>query len=339
MSWVGTSSKRSKMRNLFKTVLCCCFTFGIILFSSGDLSAQVVSPSLDPTENVIMPAASGWRRVASAGVEYLEGDGSRKNDISSIYDLNSSGLAGNIAFNLGNFYFEGSYNSTTINTTPDPSDDSVNLETTDSRVSFVLFGDDFVSIGLGGHSRTTEDFIPTFAGHLTSDRSGMIGSISVAMGESFKIGGAVERIKETSSHKVDNNWVDTTFGLSAEFGSTSGILIRMEASSTSSAKSNKVASGGLFKNNHPEVAITRGNLDIMFSGLLFAFENITKSYSVESSDFSATENQMGVLWVPPDGLILGFYFINQSKEKTAPNTSAEYTQANSAFSIKLGQVF
>ncbi|MCP4298287.1 MAG: hypothetical protein GY786_22095 [Proteobacteria bacterium] len=309
------------------------------MLSSGDLHAQVVSPSLDPTENVIIPAASGWRRSASVGIEYLEGDGTRKNDFSTIYDLHSSGLAGNIAFNLSKFYFEGSYNSTTTNTTPDPSDDSINLETTENLVSLVLFGNDFFLIGMGSHSRTTEDFIPTIADHLKSERSGMIGSISVAIGESFKVGGAVERIKETSSHKVDNNWLDTTFGLSAEFGSPGGVLIRMEASSTSSAKSNKEASAELLSNNHPEVAIIRTNLEIMFSGLLFAYENITKSYSVESSDFLANENQMGVLWVPPDGLVLGFYFANQSKEKTGANKSAEYTQANSAFSIKLGQVF
>ncbi|PCI30754.1 MAG: hypothetical protein COB67_00975 [SAR324 cluster bacterium] len=309
--------------------------FWLLLLCLGTTNGygQVVSPSLDPTQNVIMPAASGWRKIASIGVEYLEQSGVREQNQANIYDFDATGYSADIAFNISNFFFEGSVKSlSTATKQPLNNQGTVNLESTEVRGNFVLFGDDFVSIGLGIHSTVTKDYISSTLQELDTTRTGTIGSLSIAMGDYLKVGGAVERVKEASSHKVDNNWTELTAALALNAGEVGKVQFRMEFSLTTAPESEKQATLNQLANEQPGTLTTRGDIEIMFSGLLFAYRTRSIEFTEQNQDVKKIRNQMGVLWVPPSGLVLGFYF-------TSDSIVREYEDTFTDFSVRLGHVF
>ena len=79
----------------------------------------------------------------------------------------------------------------------------------------------------------------------------------------------------------------------------------------------------------------------MFSGLLFSGNLIEKSSDITYTDSvtNVVNNQvkeslskMGVLWIPDNGLILGFYFITNTLDR-------EFNDTKSEFMTKIGYVF
>lgn len=311
----------------------------ILLFGASDLGfTQVITPSLDPTEPVIMPSATGWREQASAGVGYHEKSGTREQEKTLLYDYNVAGYSADLAFHFGNLYMEGHYGATTYSTKQDISSDygQVPLKRSDARGSFVLSGDNFVTIGLGVHSQELEDYY-TFQDPsdtpVKRSRLGTLGSISVILGEHFAIGAGVERVKESSNYLVNNNWTEFTGAVGIRSGSSGKIRFRLEYSFTNSPKATKSANGDLQANTHNKRTIQRGYGEIMFTGLLFSVKTQTDTIFEENDEeVKESKAQAGVLWIPPGGLALGFYFTTETSTGTYDDTFNE-------FSIRAGYVF
>ena len=125
------------------------------------------------------------------------------------------------------------------------------------------------------------------------------------------------------------------------FGSPGATQFRAEYSYASSPKAESDAQGDLLSSIHHETIVSRFSGDLLMKGLLFSGKSIqTKQLLAEPYDhvgekFSekvTTNTEGGVLWIPQEGLVLGFYF-------AAESTSYFYEDEHTEFRINLAYIF
>ena len=301
---------------------------------------QVVTPSIDPTQSILMPSAGGWREKPAAGVGYHEGSGTRDLDGQQIYQFDISGMDGNLAFTIGNVFIEMHGSQSTTNVQLDQYyDGRFNLQSNDARLNIALAGNDFVTIGLGVRSTESTDFIDANYNSETSTAVRTIGSISVKTLDMFYFGLGFERVKEENSFAVDLTWNNLIGGTAVHLGQPGGTQFKAEYSLAHSESQENSLSGSLAENNHPQTRISRMSAELMFSGLLFAFMSEEKNIDVDIIENSQTikeikrvNNRGGVLWIPENGLSIGFYFLTE-------NNTASYEDSISSFMVKLAYIF
>ncbi|MCP4757560.1 MAG: hypothetical protein GY866_42420 [Proteobacteria bacterium] len=325
-----------------KTVLKVCFILALGSGFSANAIGQIVTPSLDPTEPVLMPSASGWRESMSVGVKYLERSGNRKLDGSQVYQLDSAGYGINTSLNFSNFFLDAYYGTDTTDVQGDPTNDGpVNLDSNDSRLNFSLAGDGFVTIGLGGRVIQSTDFADASNDSVKATETRTIGSISIKTFDMFFIGLGYERVKESGDYAVNLNWNNMNGGVAMKLGDPGGVRLRLEYSLAFSSKVENDAQGDRVGNVHPKTSVSYMAGELMFSGLLFAVKGEETKMEVDLSDYNGgegidevkiTKSQAGVLWIPGNGLTLGFYFVTDQ-------TTANYIDKTSEFRIHLGYLF
>lgn len=316
----------------------------IILCASPFAIAQVVTPSFDPTQSVIMPSASGWRDTSVASFTYREGSGSRSLNSSQIYQFDASGYEAGFAYRTGNFFLEGSYaNLNTSRTGTVAYDGQINYEKGANQLNLTLVGNDFVTIGLGTGSDTSLDYFDATDDSVSTTQSKTIGSISVKPTDKFYVGLGFERVKETLSNGESVNWNNVLAGVAVELGTVGATQFRAEYALASSSREvnynpDNLSDPGI----HPATSTSYYSLEVMFSGLLFTFSGETKTIDLgesknENGVTVSSEKEFtrktGVLWIPAQGgLSLGFYFIDYGR-------SASYSDDNSLFQINIGYLF
>lgn len=298
--------------------------------------AQVATPSLDPSEFVSMPAASGWRETTTASISYKEGNGTRTLQDQQIYQFDTSGVAGNLAFQSDNFFMEINLDQNTTSVKLEKYyNGQINLSKDDARLHLALIGDDFVSIGLGGRSVTTKDYIDATHDSESTTRISTIGAISVKAMDVFYFGLGFERIKEESTYASNITWNNIVSGVAIKLGDLGGTRFRFEYDLEFSSEVEVDAQGDLESSRHPKTSVSTAIAEIMFNGLLFSAKNKEAVIDIDHSDVSEvkkTTTQGGVLWKPEQGLSLGFYFITYK-------TVSFYVDDNSLFQINLGYIF
>lgn len=319
-----------------KTIL---FLIILLIWANHGFS-QVVTPSMDPTQSIVMPSAAGWREKPAVGVGYHEGSGVRKLESEQIYQFEISGIDTNLAFKAGNVFTEVYGSQTTTSVKLDRYyDGQINLQSSDGRLSIALAGNDIVTIGLGVRSTESKNHIDATDDSEIIRAVRTIGSISVKPLDMFLFGLGFERVKEDSSYAVDLTWNNIIGGAAMQLGQTGSTQFRVEYSVAFSDSQENALTGDQAENYHPKTTISRISTELMFSGLLFSFSSVENKKDVNITQNGETieeikeiNNQGGVLWIPQMGLSIGFYFL------TDTNT-ASYDDSIGSFKVKLAYIF
>jgi hypothetical protein len=316
------------------------FGLGVMVFLVNPGFSQVITPSMDPTQSVLMPSAAGWREKPAAGFGYLEGSGTRDLHGEQIYQFDDSGMDGNLAFKAGNVFVEmyAAQKTTTVKYSI-AYQGHMNFQSDDGRLNIALAGNDFVTIGLGARSTDSLDFIDAVYDSESTSALRTIGSISVKTMDMFYLGLGFERVKEQSSYAVDLTWNNLISGVAMHLGQSGGTQFRVEYSLALSESEENGLNGGEQESYHPATNISRLSAEMMFSGLLFSVvsEDIKMEVDMMENgesikEISMTNTQGGVLWIPDNGLSIGFYFLANSAE-------ASYSDSKSAFKVKVAYIF
>jgi hypothetical protein len=292
--------------------------------SSVPLSAQMVTASFDPTQAVFLPAAAGWRENAVAGFAYSEANGNRIVDDKEVYKFNRSGIRANVHGKFSNISVEAAIEQQKTDVKGEYLVDGwINLDRDSGRLLIAMSGNDFVSVGLGGHTNSHTDYYDASHDSESTDQTDVLGSISVKVMDMFYLGGGFGRIKEQSSYTVDNNWNYAALGVAAIFGQPGETRFRVEYSYASSPEAESDGQGDMGTAIHHETNTSRLAAELMMSGLLFSLNGKQKiirfdEYVVHNQlgykRIKQTSSEAGVLWVPEDGLTLGFYFGSSETE-------------------------
>lgn len=309
---------------------------------SRTLSAQVVTSPFDPTQAVILPSAAGWRDMSAVGARYFESSGTRDFGTDNTYEYDSAGSSINVMFRVNSISIDGYVAQESNNVKVDQYyDGSINLARSDARFNLALSGNDFVTVGLGGRKIEREDYLDATHDSETATETRVGGSISVKMREVFFIGGGFERVTEESSFKVDNVWNEASGGVALRVGTPGETRFRLEFSYTHSPQEERDAQDDLLANMHLKTGTSRVSAELMFSGLLFSLNGVdTKKTLPEKillnskvvSEIQQRRTEVGVAWVPQNGLLLGFSFNNDE-------VNFGFQEETSAFQINLGYVF
>jgi len=331
---------------LMQIILGFAFIYSLLTFQ---LFGQVVTPGLNIIAKPIMPAASGWSKINSVGGEYKDGNGKRKLDGDDIYNLEVEGSTGIVGLSMGNVDIDAYIDEARFDTKNDATSDATSdgdyiNDYSETYISLSLTGEGDVIVGAAIHELTKSIFSASNGDEdVRIKQSGLIGSFSVKVFESVFLGGGVERISETSSLTLDNEWTNATAGIAFWFGQETDSQFRVEASVTESPKAEKAADPDDTKSSayHPNSRTNRINLDLMINGLLFSYANIsqitsqeiTNSSTGESVDKSETSiNEGSVQWIPEEGMILGFAFKSFVHKEI-------YEENIDSFKINLGFIF
>ncbi|PCI27163.1 MAG: hypothetical protein COB67_09180 [SAR324 cluster bacterium] len=326
-----------------------CFALTQALFwiacFAGSGYAQVVTPSLDPTAPIVLPAAAGWKQMSTIGVSSFERTGSRDFNGSSVYEFQGTGYSGHFNFMMGEKLAVDAYaygDSMTI------SKDTylngrVNLETNEARLSLTLSHEEFTIFGLGVQTITTKDHILELG--LDSDETTTLNktipSLSLKIGDYFYLGGGMERIKESSSFMVGNSWANLVAGVALQMGSPESSMFRFEYSQSNSPKSVSSAKGGKKESVHLAETISRINAELKVKGLVLSISikdrkrkvNLIHPVTGDKVEVDQTINsQLGVLLVPQEGAILGFIFHTDTRKEL-------FEDKVEGFEIKLSYAF
>lgn len=320
---------------------------GIILIAllSTTTSAQVVTPSMNPTTPVYMSAAAGWRTTPSVGLNYFDRIGTRSYNDLNIYEFSSSGYSVSLGFNMGErLAFSASYAAEATTVEKDVYYDGVvNLELSDSQANITLAHEGFAVFGLGMRTFVSKDHLFPLDREQTTTQTGTIPSMSIKLGSVIYLGGGVEIVKETGTHTVNNHWINTIFGVGIMTEKSDGFQFRIEASATNSPKATATAKQGLDASEHNKSTLTRGAVEMQYKGLVFEAFTLVKNEKLLNpifdpptnkllTEINAASTQFGFLIAPENGVVLGFHFRSDKTEHI-------YTDRNDAFVISLAYNF
>ncbi len=316
------------------------FYVSVFSFSALNIQAQVVTPSLDPTAPVELPAAAGWRDTGGIGVSYYESSGNReKEDGMQLHKTDTTGTSINAAFKVGKVFIDSYFANETTEVQYDQYSGSVNLGKDDSRINFALAGSESVVVGLGGHNTSSRDRVDATYDSATTTVARIGGSVSVKMGNIYA-GGGYQRVKQDSNYQVENTWDTMAVGLAFKVGEPGETRFRMELSVAFSDQTRNYVMG-LEPSEHAATSTSRYGAEIMFDGLLFTFQGYTTKEEFESPttvnsidyyDKDTSGSDVGILWIPVEGLILGFHFSSYKMTFADIDESSE-------FRINLGYLF
>ena len=312
-----------------------------LMVSCGSLSAQVVVPALDPTQPTLSAGAAGWREGGVVAGSYSDHAGVRKVGGLEAIKYTGGRLTGLVGMQFSGVAFELSSIGDRPNAKPGSGfEHPVTLKHDHQRAAFSVMGSDFVNLGLRSESESRVQWLSATAAQAKTQWSKTAGDLSVKLGESFFIGGGYGKVKEKSDLTVENNWTETLVGMGLRFGAPGGSRFRLEVGSINSAKA--VQSAYLTKTEaiHPAVDTQLASLELDLSGLLFSASSVVENENVtlidpvsgQTSGVTRNSSRGGVLWVPKEGMVLGFAFGNEKVTQL-------YTESFSDFEVKLGYLF
>ena len=323
------------MKNLVIGLAC---TVGFA--SSG--FAQIVTAPLDPTQPVLTGAAAGWRMKASAVGAYFTGSGKRSLEGVESFEYTRSGNTAGITIPWGPVAFEASsLNWSQQTTLADSYDDDLPVSLASAEAHIGLNHDEWASIGVSTKDITEINYLGTDAIEDSNSENSLGGSLSLQMGGVFFLGAGTNDVKSSGDFVVNNRWKETQVGLGLIFGSPEGSQFRVETSMVGSPETKQKAFDGKDAAYHPKSEVEYNQIEFSISGLLFAvtekrnkaeYKYTGEDGTVYSDSMETVVIESGVLWIPQDGLVLGFYFVNEKAIE-------EFEDTNSSFKIHSGYIF
>jgi len=327
------------MRNQVKTFIAL-LALGVMILPQG-LMAQVASPSLDPTRAVIAPGAVAWKTQGAIFGGVNEGTGKRQKDGSEQFDFSTSVADAGITVPAYNAVFEASARSQShkINLSS-AYDGHLPARRSDSRINIAMGDQEMSALGLGYKQSDIAEYEDGTMPKIKRSVSKISGGVSLRFGESFYLGLGGNRARQSSDNRVDLSWNEKYVGLGLKFGSPEGHQFRIEASSLDSNEAREAAADVMLEAWHPSEKKNITEVEWAMGGLLFSYhgeKNTIGADYVDAEGLAVTEiisysDQAGVLWIPKEGMLLGFYFRNDKLE-------ADYEETVSNFQIRTGFLF
>ncbi|MDX2471147.1 MAG: hypothetical protein QNL04_11285 [SAR324 cluster bacterium] len=323
------------MKNLIMGLVC---TLG---FTTSGM-AQIATAPLDPTQPVLTGAAAGWRMKAAAVGSYFTGTGKLSIENEDFYEYTRNGNSAGITIPWGPVAFEASsVNWSQQTTLTETYSDEVPVSFASAEAHLGLNHEQWASIGVSAKDVSEKTYLDGDVTEDANSENSLGGSLSLQMGGSFFLAAGTRDVKSSGDSVVDNRWKETQVGVGMIFGSPEETRFRLESSFAKSPEKQKQAFGDKSFSYHPKTEIDYNQVEFSISGLLFAVreerEKSTSKYTgddgvVYSDTMVAVLTETGVLWVPQNGLVLGFYFVNEK-------TTDSFEDTQSSFKIHSGYVF
>ncbi len=348
----------------------------LLAFSYLTASAQIATPLLDRNMKVQSPAAAGWRDSSTVGINAVSAEGKVEIASSEVGDATVGGdipavlavfkgeeLAVELFMSTDttktadlNFYGSTLIGATTVVYAVDlESEDK--LPETRLNLSYV-FGE-ALSVGLGYRTEDTKSestSIATSTNALYSafidgttitegkeTETGLMVSASMKLGEMFYVAAGMENVNYTSDDTVDNAWSNTIVGLGLLVGDSGESRFRVEYSIIQSPESEEAATSSKSIASHPKTDYNTMSLEALFGNFLLSYISETKketdavSAILGTVDTKLVTTQMGLGWMPEEGLSVSAYVFNLSQTDTS--ATSELTSEPSGYRVNVGWNF
>ena len=261
------------MKNLL--ILLSIFVVGSI----NAVFAQVVTPSLDPTNPVEIAAAASWRFGSSVGGGGKWGtqksddeqvDSNTLSNLSDIASVHSSYLFAyqptSVTFEVSGIVNESEYQWDGSDST---TDHLTEYENSEVHVKIAIRGNNRVSVGIEYQSVSTKDTSSDTDAQLTAYG----GSFGMRFFDNIFISGGLNRKTLASDEfESDLKWQETIAGLAFQFGSPDQVMFKLEGALKLEDEAEaelKDSSGSYYRSKK---TTTQGNIETILGGFLLSYQ-------------------------------------------------------------------
>ena len=304
--------------------------------------AQVATAPIDPTQPIVSAAAAGWKKDRVAFGSYFTGSGKRSFEGQDIYEFNRSGNTGGLTLPWGPMVIEGSaLNWSQQSSLSKRYNGAIPISLSSSQGHVAVNHDGWASIGVSSVIKKTTTYLNTEFTEDSRTENGIGGSLALSLMGNYFIGLGSNNVKSTGDAIVDNKWNERQTGVGMRFGEPGGFQFRLETAMIKSDRAEADQLSDLVANIHFSEETELNQIEISIDGLIFAFKGskniIFADYVSEEGTTNMTEvvtevSESGVLWVPQEGLVLGFYFVNEK-------TTEAFEDTHNIFRVQSGYIF
>jgi len=313
---------------------------GVLL--AGTLQAQVASPSLNLSQPNLTSAVAGWREEISAQASYFEGNGKRRQGGSDVYEFSSTGSSSGLTLPFWILTLEAQAQNRSYKTKiNERQEGTLPIDQNDSHVALAISDNpSWFSLGVGSGTAQQNDYQSRLQPKQHSQLSSLDGSLSLKFGDWFYLGNGVRQIRDQTEERVDLFRFERLAGVGMIFGQPGESRLRLEVSRIESPKAFEARDASQAYHRHDHELTDFQEAEVLIQGLLFSGRSMTKTRDEKIANGNSatqmtteTRREGGVIWVPKEGLFLGFAFINEVLDH--PN----YTDSHSSFQINIGYLF
>ncbi|MDT8446094.1 MAG: hypothetical protein RRB13_04270 [bacterium] len=300
----------------------------LAVFAPGAF-AQMVTPSLDPSEPLVLPAAGSWRylkgeneqddnRTATVAAGTLQGSWAESDDSSKREISANRGLLVAQAENV-NIEAQSTGSEKIKYTNIDALGVSSTYETVGSTSQF-SFAYLLKQLSLGGSYRSSSTQRSSYD---DQKETGLGLSATYQLGRVFFAGFGVEQVSQPESYRPAVDWNVTSYGFALMAGKPDETLLRLEYANQRSLRA--AAEGTYYNNVHQESVLTQLTAEIKMTNLLLSARTETTS-RLEWSEYNLSSGELktsrvGLGWVPSNGWIISGY--QTSYTETAGTTERQ----------------
>lgn len=309
---------------------------------AAPLQAQVASPALNLGRPALTSAAVGWREDTSIQASYFEGNGKRRQDGSDVYEFSSMGTTSGLTLPMWMFTLDAQAHSQAQDTTIHRRQEgTLPIDQSGSHVALALTGNDsWFSLGVGVGEEQQTEYLNKFYPRQQFKQSSLDGSLSLKFGDWFYLGNGVRQMRDQSDFQVDLHRSERLAGVGMVFGKPGESRFRLEISRIESPKGFASHQGEMAYNRHEHELTDYQEVEVLIQGLLFSGRAMKKTTDARLTAGSTatdlveeTRREGGVIWVPQEGLYLGFTFINETL------LHPDYEDSQGSFQINTGYLF
>lgn len=325
-----------------------------LVFSYLSASAQMVTPQLNRTADVLSPAAVGWRDGSTAGIIAASAEGNKEDGGVETGDVTIGGTIP--AFMLAlkgeeaglEIYL--STDKVLKSENSDGSESETKLPETRLNLAYV-FGETF-SVGLGYRvSESKEESKPDSSNDADDKETGTTVSASLKLAEIFYITAGMENVtnKYSGTADYDTSWSNTSLGVGMLVGDPGESRFRAEYAITQSPEE---------KTDHPYGSGWHYKTDQTFMSVEALFGDFLLSYISETTKVSdkilgvipglppvavtgedkTVVTLIGLGWMPEEGFSVAVYSLDY-KRTIAPDLGSEIEVNPKGYRIDLGWNF
>jgi len=249
----------------------------LLIFSSiNGVSAQVVTPSLDPTNPVEIAAAASWRFGSTIGgggkwgTQKSDGDqldSSTQSDLSDMAFVNSSYIFAyqptTVTFEISGVVNETDYQWDGSDST---SDSLTEYEKNETNLKLAIRGNNQVSVGIEFQSENYKD------ASTDSKLTAYGGSFGMRFLDSIFISGGLNRkTLKANEFESDLKWQEVIGGVAFQFGSPDQNMFKIEGAIKIEDKAKVNLSNSALYYYRPKITTTQGSIETILGGYLLSY--------------------------------------------------------------------
>jgi len=296
----------------------------LVTIFSVNVSAQIVTPSLDAAFPVEMASAAGWRFGSAVGVQTSFAKITGETEESDYHNVDSSVLA---AYQPSNIITEFYWATPGIYYLWDSSADTLNkTKNGDGRFSLALRGERNVTVGIGYR------IVDQDASSDTVDKSLYEGSFSMRMLDGLYLAAGMQRVTEKFDTGDSRKWNRILGGVAIQIGDPLNTMFRTEASFQTSPEST-VDDPTILP--HRKTSRIQAAVELLWDAFLFSYQyqNTTLgAINTETDDQTIARHRYGFGFKMGSATI-GFYARSGTRTAGDKELKTELYQGTLSFSF------